>query len=169
MPTFTAIWAIRAPPMPAQMKAPSRSSLRAPVRKVLMTSANSTPSTTMTKHDPSRRYAGSYSPVPVNARMPAPQARGTASRIDRHNGSSSSYSSVCALADDALVDEPLAVLFLLFDDDAVLAITCQILPTNTPIPGAPLRFEHFVQVTRPRAGLRRFLVYRLRIYAMSPR
>ena len=34
MPTLTAIWAISAPPMPAQMKDPSISSLPAPVVKV---------------------------------------------------------------------------------------------------------------------------------------
>ncbi len=46
MPTLTAICAISAPPMPAQMKVPSISSLRAPVAKVLQTSANRMPSTT---------------------------------------------------------------------------------------------------------------------------
>lgn len=69
MPTLTNIWAMNAPPMPAQMKEPSISSLCAPVAKVLMMMASSTPSTTQQPTKPAA--------LPIQLKMKSLWALGT--------------------------------------------------------------------------------------------
>lgn len=53
---------------------------------------------------------------------------------------------------------------MLFDDDAVLAITCQILPIGAPISATASRFTHFLDESRPPCGTPR----RAMIGSMTP-
>ena len=61
---------------------------KAPLTRNHSEAQNSTERITITKHRPSRRYIGSYSPTPVSALTAAPKPRGMASSSFFHSGSS---------------------------------------------------------------------------------